>query len=486
MKISTYKDALGFLESFIGRIVFKVDLYSIRHDPLERMRILLSLLGNPQDKFKSVLVGGTSGKGSTSYLISHILSTAGYRVGLTISPHLQKVNERIQLNEKQISDEKFVQNINSILPSIRKMSEMSIGEPSYFEILIAMAFLYFYKQEVDIAVVEVGMGGEFDATNTLYPLVAVLTNVSLDHTEMLGKTVEEIAKTKSGIIKNYELRSKDQGPSMIQPIVVSGVTQPSVIKIVESRCKQTGAPLNLLGKDFGYKIKKESILGSVFDLTITRDRVQSLNDLRLSLRGDYQIENASLAIEAVRQLTNLGFKVYENDIKKALSTAFFPGRFEIKELKINLPANTLHRQLQTRNLKSKIILDGAHNPVKMKKFLKSLKKIFPTQRKIFIIAFKKDKDVKEILKEIIPNADSIIVTEFKVKTDMSLHAAMPSGSIKSRILSIKKNAKVYIEKDSKKALNKALSLLTIEQFNNQTIIVVTGSLYLVGEVRNML
>src|SRR3990167_1708971 len=202
MQIKSYEAAVKYLESFIGKVVFNIDPKSIKlHPPLDRMRVLLPLLGNPQNKFKSILVGGTSGKGSTAYLISHILTTAGYKTGLTISPHLQRVNERLQINGKKISDKKFVELLVSMIRIIELMKSMKVGEPSYFEILIAMAFLYFVQEKVDIAVVEVGMGGEFDATNTLYPLIAVLTNVSLDHTNVLGNTVEKIARTKVGIVK---------------------------------------------------------------------------------------------------------------------------------------------------------------------------------------------------------------------------------------------------------------------------------------------
>ena len=204
MNITIYQQAVKYLESFIGKVRYRIDPEFLkRHDPLERMRVLLSLLGSPQDKFSSVLVGGTSGKGSTTYLISHILVSSGYKTGLTISPHLQKINERLQINGKSISNEKFTEIVGSIVDTIELMKGMSVGAPSYFEILIAMAFLYFAQNQVDIAVVEVGMGGEYDATNTLYPLVAVLTNVSLDHTNVLGGTVQKIAKTKTGIIKGF-------------------------------------------------------------------------------------------------------------------------------------------------------------------------------------------------------------------------------------------------------------------------------------------
>src|SRR3990167_7392183 len=338
MQIKSYEAAVKYLESFIGKVVFNIDPKSIKlHPPLDRMKMLLSLLGNPQEKFKSILVGGTSGKGSTAYLISHILTTAGYKTGLTISPHLQKINERIQINGKSISDEGFVKLLNLIIPAIEKMSfdfaqgkvgaparhrllpKASAGGPSYFEILIAMAFLYFAEQKVDIAVVEVGMVGEFDATNTLYPLIAVLTNVSLDHTNVLGRTVEKIARTKVGIVKGSVhslgdlvvprgpaarsshptsskkmssglrpaifLRALDGTPSArVTPrlVVVTGVEQKSVIKIIQERCREQGAKFFLLNKDFDYKVNKEIRIWTEFDF---QSKVVNLKNLHLSLLG---------------------------------------------------------------------------------------------------------------------------------------------------------------------------------------------------------
>jgi len=453
MQIKNYEDAVKYLASFIGKIVFKVDRKTIKqHDPLERMRVFLSLLGNPQEKFKSVLVGGTSGKGSTAYLISHILTTAGYKTGLTLSPHLEKVNERLQINEQQISDLEFTKMTASMIRIIENMEKMDVGAParhrlakasaggpSYFEILVGMAFTYFAREKVDMAVVEVGMGGEFDATNTLNPLIAVLTNVSLDHTNILGKTVEKIAKTKAGIIKNHQ-------------IVITGVKQRSVIKIIEEKCREVGAKLYRLEKDF------------------------KLTNLKLSLLGDYQVENASLAVQTVVQLRKFGFKVKEEDIRKALSTAFFPGRFEILRL----------TSFAQDKISSTLILDGAHNPTKMRAFLSTLKKLYPKERKIFLVGFKFDKDISKMLKQIVKVADRIIVTEFKAKTDVAVHASAKALNLKSLIFNLKSNVKVVVEKDSEKALHKALNYPITQLPNYQSIIVVTGSLYLVGEIRSML
>ncbi|MDP2638317.1 MAG: folylpolyglutamate synthase/dihydrofolate synthase family protein [Candidatus Levybacteria bacterium] len=498
MVITTYNQAVRYVESFIGKIVFNV---KSSEDPLERMRVFLNLLDNPQNKFKSILVGGTSGKGSTSYLISHILTTAGYKTGLTISPHLQKVNERLQINGKEISDGSFTELTNSMIRIIESMKKMKIGEPSYFEILIGMAFKYFADQKVDIAVVEVGMGGEFDATNTLNPLIAVLTNVGLDHMQILGNTVEKIAKTKAGIIKYGRLphvsddaqlfKSKNQtfdsvslSKSRLQSspkptfsssesgqalVVITGVTQPSVIKIVEDRCKKVGAKIYRLGKDF---------------------KISILNGFKLSLLGDYQKENASLAVETVRRLENFGYSIKDESIKKALSAAFFPGRFEVIKchpefISGSSPAgDTLRKNEMLKQVQHDrgvtLVLDGAHNPTKMHAFLASLQKLFPQEEKVFIVGFKFDKEIDKMLKQIVGVADEIIVTEFRAKTDVAVHASADALMIKDKLLRMKYMGKVTVEKDSKKALDKALA---IQQFNNKTIII-TGSLYLVGEIRS--
>ena len=408
------------------------------------------------------------------------------------------------------------------------MKKMRVGAPSYFEILIAMAFLYFANQKVDIAVVEVGMGGEYDATNTLYPLVAVLTNVTLDHTNVLGGTVQKIAKTKAGIIKSARgpvapsshpmssvagsLRALDGTPSSratprfpnfvgsprfllcgeARPmrlshskstrepsnnlIVVTGVKQPSVVKIVENRCREVEAKLYRHGKDFDFKIEKESLEGSVFDLTIGSDRGLQLNGLKLSLLGRHQVENASLAIETAMQLGKFGLEITEEHIRKALKTAFFPGRFEILRL-------TPFAQDKTS---STLVLDGAHNPTKMKAFLTSLKKLFPKEKKIFIVGFKFDKDIKRMLSQILEVADKIILTEFHGKTDISVSSSAKAESIKYQVLSSKYRGKIIVEPNSKKALDLTLNILVSQYPNIPAIIVVTGSLYLVGEVRSML
>jgi len=507
MQITTYKKAREFLEELITLNIYDVmKRNAALSDPLERMWVLLDLLGNPQKKFQSVLVGGTSGKGSTAYLIAHALTTAGYKTGLSVKPHLQKINERMQINEIAVLDQEFLSLLNKVVPVVEQMKKMRVGKPSYLETLVALAFLCFAKEKVDIAVVEVAMGGEFDATNTLEPLVAVITNVSLDHTEYLGKTVTKIAKTKAGIIKKYEARSKDQEKKITKPVVVTGVKQSSVRQIVENRCKEVGSPLYRLRKDFMFTIKKEGITGSVFDFSSKSSR---LRDLQLSLIGRYQVDNASLAIETILQLRKFGFAVSEKNIRKALQTAFFPGRFEIIKVARGpattfLPANARSSDRSINDLRVvgspptyvtprnyfldansyTLILDGAHNPEKMKAFTKALETIFPKRKKVFIFSCKKTKDITSMLSEILRVADTIIVTEFHATTDMAKNAAMDAESIKDQVVRRKgkKDVRVIAKSNAKEALQKSLKITKSEK---NSLIVVTGSIYLVGEVRSL-
>ena len=274
-----------------------------------RMRELITRMGNPQICYPTIHVGGTSGKGSTATIIASILATR-FKVGLLTSPHLVKINERITYYvsriTKTISDKEFISLVNSIVPVVEKMEKGRYGAPSYFEIVTAMAFLYFAKNKVDFAVIEVGMGGRFDATNVISPVAAVITNIGLDHTEILGETVEEIARDKAGIIK----------PGMH---VVSGVKQPSVIEIVSKTCREVGTPLSLAGRDFDTVTESMTETGSSFSYR----GVKKYTGLLLPLLGSHQINNAALAIRAVEELSLVisHWSLVEENIRLGLQNA---------------------------------------------------------------------------------------------------------------------------------------------------------------------
>lgn len=465
--ISSFEESVRFLESFIPPPEKK-------HPGklgLERMKYLVNLLGNPQLKYPTIHVGGTSGKGSTATIVVSILA-AKYKVGLHTSPHLGRINERVGIFSRRplaisargllikkdlISDDEFVALLNKIIPSIKKLESSEYGKPSYFEIVAAMAFLYFAKKKVDIAVIEVGMGGRFDATNVIRPLVAVLTNVGLDHTEVLGKTVEEVAKDKVGIIK-----------PRIQ--VVSGVSQPGVVQIVEESCRKNKAPLSLLERDFYFIIKKITEKESRFDYIVKGSDLKgakglTLSNLRLSLLGEHQVANASLAIRAI-ELFKKGSDLKGakgltlSIIRKALLSVFMPGRLEI---------------IKKQPL---VILDGAHNPDKAKALAKAIRKIFPEKRVITVIAIKNDKDARAILSELLPISSKVIFTRFHLTSDLGVVSSFEPTELMAVVKEIDREKKIGIINEAKKAVSEA-----IRSAEGEDLILVTGSLYLIGEVR---
>lgn len=452
MKIDTYNNARKYLETLIKPSIFEVitDDNIKKIDPLDRMRTLLSLLGNPEEKFTSIQVSGTSGKGSTAYYISLMATKLGYKTGLSISPHLQRLNERVQINNIQIDDEALILLVNEIKYSIDKMKKMIVGEPSYFEALMAIGFLYFAREKVELVIIEVGLEGKYDASNLLTPIIGVLTNIDLDHVEYLGNTVEKIAKEASSMIKNKE-------------IIVSGVRQESVIKIVSKIARKNNAVFNLLGKDFYFERKKDSYGKLVFSYFGKR----KILNIYLSMFGDYQIENATLAIRTIEILGDFGFIISDEAIRDALSSAYFPGRFEIIENNLSIT-------------KSTIILDGAHNQAKMMAFITQLHFLYPNKKKIFIVAFKKNKDIDRMVQEIIDEADIIIATKFSISTTY-MAFAMEAKDVAEIIRNKNSDINLLIKSSATLSLKKAIDIAKVED-----LIIVTGSLYLVGEVKNII
>lgn len=458
MSITTYRQAREYLEDLIKpyhvqRIEGLPDEYN---NPLGRMKYLLELLGNPQQAFPSIVVSGTSGKSSTTYYIATMLIAAGYKVGMTISPHLIKLNERMQINNTQIPDNTLVLLLNEIIPAIEKMKISPIGAPSYFETLLALAFYYFAKKNVDIVVAEVGLEGKFDGTNVLDRLAFVYTNTSLDHTQILGETIEEIAHEGVSAIAKHPRHEK-------APIVITGVSQPSVVAIFEKAVADVGVPLRLLGKEFSYMLTSTKTDGEIFSFTSSDF---SLEQVYLPMKGEYQAENATLAIDTALQLKQFGFEVTKKAIINALKTAFFPGRFEM--------------------IDDTIILDGAHNPAKMQAFSTSLQEIYPQRKKIFVLGFKEGKNIAAMLETVLPYADTVVTTEFHSVTDMARNPSMQGDTVYDKVKAhpyLPKDCPVYKTLTAEEALAKAQAL---QQSYPESLVVITGSLYLVGEIRALI
>ncbi len=438
-----YQTAIKYLESLIPDPAQKrrgtSSVLPRENMRLERIEHLLRLIGNPQNSFRSIHVGGTSGKGSTAYITAAILKEAGYKTGLHVSPHLERINERMQFfdpdagmvkdpdkggtNGKPVSDAEFAKLVQWIKPFVKKVGkEGKFGAPSYFEALVAMSFEYFKRKKVEVAVIEVGLGGALDATNVLKPEVAVITNVGLDHTEILGNTVEKIARDKSGIIK--------EGIE-----VITAARQKSVLKIIKDHCKEKRANLTI--------IKKHP------------------NVPPLRLIGEHQKINAACAIAAAEKIQNTRHKIQKKHIEKALQNISIPGRFEVIILK-------------AKSYKLKIILDGAHNPDKIKALAVALKELFPKQKITFVFAVKKNKDAEAMLRLLAPLAGKFYFTRFQATTDFGKNQSMPPEDILKTLKKI--NPRIPAE-----TTNYQLPSIT-----NYPLVCFTGSLYLVGEVRRFL
>lgn len=436
MTFKNFKSAKIYLESLIP--------VGAKPAPgLDRIKALLDIMGNPQNSYPTVHVGGTAGKGSTTTIIAAILEQSGYKTGLHLSPHIEDVRERAQVDGRFMSKAEFIRLVNYIKPYIEQTSKIySYGMPTYFEALLALAFQHFKDSKVDVAVIEVGLGGTFDGTNVIYPKVAVLTNVGLDHTEILGKTIMAIAKDKIGIFKKG-----------IE--IVSGVTQPSVVKLVKASARYNNCRLDILGRDITYDIKRFDLKGTVFDL---RFNDLSIFNITTSLLGEHQVVNAAVAIDAALKLNKYGFCIEEKSIRSALRSISIPGRFEVvKKGPI-------------------VVLDGAHNPMKIGVLITALKQYYTGRNISIVFAVKKDKNAMKMLKLLSRISKTVYLTKFEAITDFGQRMSMDPKSI-PRISGVK----YEVLENADDAYRKA-----IKNSRKNDVICVTGSLFLVGEIRTLI
>ncbi len=403
---------------------------------LERITHLLEVLGNPHNSFLSIHVGGTSGKGSTSTLIASILTTQGYKTGLYLSPHLQIFNEVYQINCKTVATTKLVEIFERVKSAIVKVAqENPFGQPSYFEAQVALAFCLFEEQKVDVAIIEVGLGGRLDATNVLSSKLSVLTSVGLDHTEILGGTVEEIAEEKAGIIKDLQN-------------VVCGFSQRTTREIVAQRCEKSGSQLWQLEEDFSFTVNSGSLSVNlperVYDnLSLTK------------LLGEFQFSNAACAVAAAYLFSQGSLSDFA--VREGLANVIIPGRMEI---------------LQTQPV---VILDGAHNPDKMRSASHSVNKLFGGKERVIIISFKEGKLLEDILPYLVDNVKCFILTAFKIK---GLWEPCPPEELKKVIDSVAPSVPCFIVRDPISAVREGLSRAA-----ENDLVWITGSLYLAGDVR---
>ncbi|MFC1569017.1 bifunctional folylpolyglutamate synthase/dihydrofolate synthase [bacterium] len=396
---------------------------------LERMETLLHLLDHPEKMFKTIHIAGTNGKGSTAAMMASILQAAGYQTGLYTSPHLIDMRERIQIQGIMISEKQILKILNKMKPHIEAT------EASFFEVITAMAFVNFADQNIDIAVVETGLGGRLDATNTLTPILTIITEIGLDHTKILGKTLYPIAAEKAGIFKSGV------------PCVV-GSRNSSVNAFFQVHAEKIGCPVHFAQKLASCQNVKMTETGSWSDITIHNTYY---HQLYLRLLGDHQIHNLTTALVCMDILQKMRWSITEEAVRTGLDQVQWPARLQL---------------LQTQ---PKILLDSAHNPLGAKQLVKAIKTIFHYQKLILIFGVLEDKDYRAMLKVLLPLADQLILTQ-----PLSDRALSPK---KLEHLPILKSRISLVEPDIKKAWQYALSLA-----NPEDMICGAGSIYFVGEL----
>lgn len=431
----TYREAVRYLDSFVN--YEKKDRYDYAGSfNLDRIKEIAGLLGNPQDNIKSVHIAGTKGKGSTCAIIHSIMKEAGFKTGLYTSPHLISFRERIRIDDSIIEEE----DIARILGRIKEVLEGRKGDwPSFFEVYTALAYLYFREKEADFAVYETGLGGRLDATNIIKPLAVAITPISYEHTDKLGSTLKEIAAEKGGIIKEGV-------------ICVSAPQEEDALRVIKNICKERKSKLIIVGKDIKFKINHADYEKQSFDVTGIFGEYPSLVT---GLVGDHQAVNAATAIGVIEGLRFSGITVPYEAIRKGLLACDWPGRLEIAG----------------RN--PFIVLDGAQNRASAHALAGAIRKLFSYKKLILVLGVSKDKDIKGILEELLAISDSVVIT----KSRMIARACDPQAI--KELAGSGKN--ISMTANVEESITRARELASGED-----LILVTGSLFVVGEAKEIL
>ncbi|MFH1380655.1 MAG: folylpolyglutamate synthase/dihydrofolate synthase family protein [Candidatus Omnitrophota bacterium] len=425
----TRQEIFKYLESFVD--YEKIGYSDRKIFKLERTRILAESMDNPQKDFFSIHIAGTKGKGSIANFISSILNEAGFRVGLYTSPHLKNIRERIKINNKSIPESDFLLEVTKIKKVLD--SKKIKFKPTFFEILTILAFNYFKKQKVDFGVIETGLGGRLDATNIVKSKVSVMSPISYDHTHILGKKLKSIAQEKSDIIKK-------------NTICVSAPQTKTALQVIKRKCKALNTKLILIGKDINSEEISHSDRKEIFNVIGARAAYKTCSSRLLGL---HQIDNASCAVGAVEMLNVRDRKINPDVVRRGIAKAKNYGRCEV-----------ICR-------KPYIVLDGAQNKASARSLKKTIERNFKYERPILVLGISKNKDTKGICGELAPIADRIILTKSKNK-----RALDPEG-IKKFI----KNKNIILTNSVKEAMAKAS-----ERADPNDLIVVTGSLFVIGEI----
>jgi len=437
-----YREALDWIHS-LSRFGIKPGL--------ERMEAMLAMLGNPHRKVGYVHIGGTNGKGSTAAVLASMLAAAGYRIGLYTSPYLLSFTNRMAINGRDIESEELADLVDLIRPIVDQVTaDERYGQPTEFEVVTVLALVYFARQKVDLVALEVGLGGRLDATNVVSPLLSIITNVDLEHTEVLGDTVEAVAREKAGIIKRGV------------PVLTASEDK-RVVTVIREKAAELNAPLYCLFSSCADEALNISM--PVFNTRTITDRGQffdykgfagSYKDLFIPLRGRYQVCNAATALAALELLEEKGFAVDEKALRQGLAETSWPGRLELlKE-------------------SPKLVMDGAHNPAAIRQMAQAIPDYFNFRRLILVFGIMADKDAPAMMSAILPLADQVIFTRASIP-----RAADPSALFRIALdrLNFDQKKGEVIE-DVGSALERALS-----EAGPDDMVLVTGSFYTVSDAR---
>lgn len=443
--MNSYSDALHYLESLTN---FEKTRF-VAQDPaslLERPRALLARLDNPHQEYHTVLVTGTKGKGSTTAMVANILQAAGYRTGRYTSPHLHTVRERITINGQLMSREQMAMAVGELRPHIR-----SIAGITYFEALTALALQHFAEQEVDVAVLEIGLGGRLDATNVADPLVSVITSISYDHMDILGHTLAQIAREKAGIIKQ-------------RTPLVSAPQAPEALAIIEEVCEALDAPLTLVGRDWTWERGKANLEWQEFSVD-GPGHTARYSDLWTPLLGIHQLDNAATALAAIDWLMKQGIAVSQQAAAIGLREVRWPGRFELL------------------NRRPVLVVDCAHNENSVQRLRAALAGWFPTppwRRLALIFGASADKDIDGMLNYFLgpesttgyPPVDKLIVSR----------SGNPRSAEPERLAGMARGINgacpISVQSDLDSALTEALAWAGPDD-----VICITGSIFVVAQAR---